>query len=59
MSEKSKYRVPYSGQGSIFGLDTIEALARVLQQDTLAYGPSRDRFEAEFADTRNNSPAGF
>ena len=50
MSEKSKYRVPYSGQGSIFGLDTIEALARVLQQDTLAYGPSRDRFEAEFAE---------
>jgi dTDP-4-amino-4,6-dideoxygalactose transaminase len=43
------YVVPYSGQGSILGLETIEAVARVLQQDTLAYGPTRDRFEAEFA----------
>jgi len=49
MNKKSEYRVPYSGQGSILGLDTIEALSRVLQQDTLAYGPSRDAFEAEFA----------
>jgi len=50
MSADKSYVVPYSGQGSILGLQTIEALARTLQQDTLAYGPMRDRFEAEFAE---------
>jgi perosamine synthetase len=42
-------KVPYAGQGSILSLEEVEAVARTLQQDTLAYGPSRDRFEAEFA----------
>ncbi len=46
---KKPYVVPYSGQGSILGLETVEAVARALQQDTLAYGPTRDRFEGEFA----------
>ena len=46
---RKPYVVPYSGQGSILGLETVEAVARALQQDTLAYGPTRDRFEAEFA----------
>ena len=41
--------VPYAGQGSILGLEEVEAIARTLQQDTLAYGPRRDQFEAEFA----------
>jgi perosamine synthetase len=31
------------------GLEEVEAVARTLQQDTLAYGPRRDQFEAEFA----------
>ena len=50
MTTQRPYTVPYSGQGSILGLEEIEAVARVLQQDTLAYGPTRDRFEAEFAE---------
>lgn len=44
------YVVPYSGQGSVLGLDDVAAISQALQQDTLAYGPTRDRFEAEFAD---------
>jgi len=43
------YKVPYAGQGSIMGLEEVEAVANALQQDTLAYGPLRDRFEAAFA----------
>ena len=50
MSTDKLYAVPYSGQGSILGLEAMEALAQVLQQDTLAYGPTRDKFEAEFLD---------
>lgn len=46
---KRVYTVPYVGQGSILGLEEVEAVARALQQDTLAYGPRRDQFEAEFA----------
>ncbi len=49
MNGNSKIKVPYSGQGSILGLETVEAVSRTLQQDTLAYGPMRDKFEAEFA----------
>jgi perosamine synthetase len=49
MNEISKIKVPYSGQGSILGLEDVEAVTRTLQQDTLAYGPMRDKFEAEFA----------
>ena len=49
MSNKSKTVIPYSGQGSILGLEAVEAVSRTLQQDTLAYGPMRDKFEAEFA----------
>jgi len=49
MSNKSKLVIPYSGQGSILGLEAVEAVSRTLQQDTLAYGPRRDQFEAEFA----------
>ncbi len=49
MSEKTKTIVPYSGQGSILGLEAVEAVSRTLQQDTLAYGPMRDKFESEFA----------
>src|SRR5438876_3855810 len=41
--------VAYAGKGSEFGLDDVEAIVQALQQDTLAYGPLRDRFEAEFA----------
>jgi perosamine synthetase len=41
--------VRYAGKGSEFGMDDIEAIVHALQQDTLAYGPLRDRFEAEFA----------
>jgi len=50
MPAQKSYQVPYSGQGSILGLEEIEAVARALQQDTLAYGPLRDQFEAEFAE---------
>jgi perosamine synthetase len=49
MNSPRSYTVPYAGQGSILGLEEIEAVARTLQQDTLAYGPRRDQFEAEFA----------
>ena len=49
MSPNNRYKVPYAGQGSIMGLEEVEAVARTLQQDTLAYGPRRDQFEAEFA----------
>jgi perosamine synthetase len=49
MSSKRSYSIPYAGQGSILGLEEIEAVTRTLQQDTLAYGPRRDQFEAEFA----------
>ena len=49
MSDQKTYKVPYAGQGSILGLEEVEAVARTLQQDTLAYGPRRDQFEAEFA----------
>ena len=49
MSDQKVYKVPYAGQGSILGLEEIEAVARTLKQDTLAYGPRRDQFEAEFA----------
>lgn len=49
MATEKDYKVPYSGQGSMLGLEEMEAVARTLQQDTLAYGPARDRFEAEFA----------
>lgn len=42
-------KVPYAGQGSILGEEELAAVARTLRQDTLAFGPSRDRFEAEFA----------
>jgi perosamine synthetase len=49
MSAHRLYRVPYSGQGSIMGLEEAEAVIRALQQDTLAYGPIRDEFEAAFA----------
>lgn len=49
MPNKPKLIVPYSGQGSILGLEAVEAVSRTLQQDTLAYGPRRDQFEAEFA----------
>ena len=50
MTTPKPYIVPYSGQGSILGLEEIEAIARTLQQDTLAYGPMRDKFEAKFAE---------
>ncbi len=49
MKSPRTFTVPYAGQGSILGLEEIEAVARTLQQDTLAYGPRRDQFEAEFA----------
>ncbi len=49
MTQQTRYTVPYVGQGSILGLEEVEAVARTLQQDTLAYGPRRDQFEAEFA----------
>lgn len=49
MSPQRNYTVAYAGQGSILGLEEIEAVTRTLQQDTLAYGPRRDQFEAEFA----------
>lgn len=49
MGKQKPYVVNYSGQGSILGLEEVEAVARTLQQDTLAYGPRRDQFEAEFA----------
>jgi perosamine synthetase len=49
MSSKRNFTVPYAGQGSILGLEEVEAVAQALQDDTLAYGPRRDRFEAEFA----------
>lgn len=49
MSNKSKLVIPYSGQGSILGLEAVEAVSRTLLQDTLAYGSRRDQFEAEFA----------
>jgi perosamine synthetase len=49
MSPHRTYVVPYSGKGSIFGVEEVEAVARTLQQDTLATGPTRERFEAEFA----------
>jgi perosamine synthetase len=49
MTSTRTYSVPYAGQGSILGLEEIEAVARTLQQDTLAYGPRRDQFEVEFA----------
>lgn len=49
MTNQPKIVVPYSGQGSILGLEAVEAVSRTLQQDTLAYGPMRDKFEAEFA----------
>jgi perosamine synthetase len=49
MCAQRSYRVPYSGQGSIMGLEEAEAMVRALQQDTLAYGPLRDEFEAAFA----------
>lgn len=39
--------VAYSDQGSIMGLEEVEAVAQALQQDTLAYGPLRDKFETE------------
>ena len=50
MTDNKKITVPYSGQGSILGLEVVEAVSRTLQQDTLAYGPMRDKFEAEFAE---------
>lgn len=49
MAPQRTYTVPYSGKGSIFGLEEVEAITRTLQQDTLATGPTRERFEAEFA----------
>jgi len=49
MKPPKTYQVPYSGQGSILGLEELEAVAHAMQQDTLAYGPLRDQFEAEFA----------
>ena len=49
MNKGNITNVPYAGQGSILGLEEVEAIARTLQQDTLAYGPRRDQFEAEFA----------
>jgi perosamine synthetase len=49
MCSQKSYIVPYSGQGSMMGLEEMEAVAHALQQDTLAYGPLRDKFEAEFA----------
>jgi perosamine synthetase len=49
MATSRNYTIPYAGQGSILGLEEVEAVARTLQQDTLAYGPRRDQFEAEFA----------
>ncbi len=49
MTTPKPYRVHYAGQGSILGLEEAEAVVRTLQQDTLAYGPRRDQFEAEFA----------
>lgn len=49
MSSNRSYTVPYSGQGSILGLEEVEAVTKTLQSDTLAYGPRRDIFEAEFA----------
>ncbi len=43
------WKVPYSGVSNRLGLEEAEALIKALQQDTLAYGPLRDQFEAEFA----------
>lgn len=43
------YRVRYSGRGSTLGKDSLEAVARTLRQDTLAYGPKRQEFERAFA----------
>jgi len=43
------YRIYEYGKGSIFGLEEVEAITKALQQNTLAYGPLRDKFEQEFA----------
>jgi perosamine synthetase len=49
MNKINKFKVPYAGQGSILGLEELEAVARTMQQETLAFGPCRGQFEAEFA----------
>ena len=48
-SPPTQYRIYEHGKGSIFGQEEIDAVAKALQAETLAYGPLRDEFEAEFA----------
>jgi perosamine synthetase len=44
-----EWKVPYSGVSNRLGLEEAEALVRVLQQDTLAFGPKARQLEDEFA----------
>ena len=50
------YRIYEYGKGSIFGPEELEAVKTAFAGDTLAYGPLRDKFEAEFADRRDGLP---
>ena len=44
-----EYRIYEYGKGSTFGQEEVDAVAKAMQGETLAYGPLRDEFEAEFA----------
>ena len=44
------YRIYEYGKGSTFGPEELEAVKTALEGETLAYGPLRDKFEAEFAE---------
>jgi len=43
-------KVPYSFFGSTFGVEEIEAIAQVMQQETMTMGPMVDLFQKEFAE---------
>src|SRR5512143_1077065 len=45
-----QWKVPYSGISNRMGKEEAEALVAVLQQDTLAKGPTARRFEQAFAE---------
>jgi perosamine synthetase len=49
MDKAPAFKVPYAGQGSILGQEELDAVARVMKQKSLAFGPNREIFEAEFA----------
>jgi perosamine synthetase len=45
-----EWKVPYSGVSNRVGLEEVEAIVRVLQQDCLNKGPTARRFEEAFAE---------